>query len=83
MTLEERFEDAAARSKSLPKQDNNTLLEIYSLYKQATKGNVSGPKPGMFDMVGKAKHDAWAKLEGTSREDAMTRYITLIDSLAG
>ena len=83
MTLEERFEDAATRSKSLPKQDNNTLLEIYSLFKQATKGDVSGPKPGMFDMVGKAKRDAWAELEGTSKDDAMKQYIALIDRLAG
>jgi acyl-CoA-binding protein len=79
--LKEKFEDAAARSKSLPNQSNEVLLELYALYKQATKGDVSGSQPGMFDMVGRAKYDAWSKLKGTSTDDAMTSYISRINEL--
>lgn len=76
------FETAVAESKSLSKRpDNETLLKIYSLYKQGTSGDVSGKRPGMFDMVGRAKYDAWAKLKGTGTDDAMQRYVDLINSL--
>ncbi|MDJ0839448.1 MAG: acyl-CoA-binding protein [Acidobacteriota bacterium] len=81
MSLEQDFEAAATRSKQLPQQSNENLLKIYSLYKQAVKGDVSGPKPGMFDMVGKAKYDAWSKLAGMSQEEAKTQYIALIEKL--
>jgi acyl-CoA-binding protein len=79
--LKAQFEEAAVRSKSLPNQPNEVLLELYALYKQATKGDVSGPEPGMFDMVGRAKYDAWSKLKGTATEDAMTTYISRIQEL--
>ena len=81
MSLDERFQDAAARSKSLSNPGNDVLLQIYSLYKQGTKGDVSGKKPGMFDMVGKAKYDAWEKLKGTSQDDAKEQYVALIEKL--
>ena len=36
MTLQEQFEKAISESKSLPKKpSNDTLLKIYSLYKQS------------------------------------------------
>lgn len=80
--LEKQFDKAVADSKQLPtKPDNATLLQIYSLYKQATEGDVQGKRPGFTDMVGRAKYDAWAKLEGKSAEDAMQEYVDLIESL--
>jgi diazepam-binding inhibitor (GABA receptor modulator, acyl-CoA-binding protein) len=80
--LTAQFEAAAQAAKSLPKRpDNATLLQLYALYKQATGGDVSGGRPGMFDMVGQAKYDAWAKLRGTGREAAMQQYVDLIASL--
>ncbi len=82
--LKGEFEAAAAASKTLPKRpDNDTLLRLYALFKQATSGDVSGPRPGGFDFVGGAKHDAWAKLAGTSTEDAMRAYVALVESLKG
>ena len=75
---------AAAASKQLPKRpDNNTLLELYALYKQGTTGDVSGPEPAAFDFVGRAKYDAWTGLKGTSRDDAMRAYVDLVDKLRG
>jgi acyl-CoA-binding protein len=76
------FDKAVADSKKLAeKPDNNTLLKIYSLYKQATEGDVSGSRPGMLDMVGRAKYDAWAKLKGKTGDAAMKEYVDLIESL--
>ena len=80
--LKAAFEKAVAESKSLPeKPDNMTLLKIYSLYKQATEGDVEGKRPGFTDMVGRAKYDAWAEQKGSSADDAMQAYIDLIESL--
>ncbi len=80
--LQSLFETAVAESKNLSSRpDNDTLLKIYSLYKQGTSGDASGKRPGMFDMVGRAKFDAWAKLSGTGQEDAMQQYVDLINSL--
>lgn len=36
----------------------------------------------MMDFVGKAKWDAWKKLEGTSKEDAAKQYIALLRSVS-
>jgi acyl-CoA-binding protein len=76
------FEKAVADSKSLAeKPDNMTLLKIYSLYKQASAGDVEGKRPGFTDMVGRAKFDAWAALKGKTAEGAMQEYIDLVESL--
>ncbi|MBX3637916.1 MAG: acyl-CoA-binding protein [Rubrivivax sp.] len=80
--LQAAFEKAVAESKQLPeKPDNMTLLKIYSLYKQATEGDVEGKRPGFTDMVGRAKYDAWAAVKGKSKNDAMKEYVDLIESL--
>ena len=80
--LQSRFQQAAKDSKELPKRpDNNTLLKLYSLYKQATAGDVTGSRPGGFDMEGKMKYDAWARQKGKAREAAMQEYIDLVESL--
>lgn len=82
--LREEFEAAAAASRTLPKRpDNDTLLSLYALFKQATSGDVAGARPGGFDFVNAAKYDAWSKLKGTSQEDAMRRYIAVVESLKG
>lgn len=80
--LKNRFEVAAQEAQSLAKRPNNEdLLRLYSLYKQATVGNVTGKRPGFTDMVGRAKYDAWAGRQGMSQEEAMHAYIDLVDSL--
>lgn len=83
--LQERFEQAQVDVKTLTsKPSNDDLLELYASYKQATEGDAAnGKKPGRFDLVGKAKYDAWGKLTGTSPDEAMTRYIATVDRLLG
>ena len=81
--LKAQFEAAVAYSKNLSERpDNNTLLKIYGLYKQATAGDNGEKKPGFGDMVGRAKWDAWNGFKGTSSEDAMQQYVDLIQSLS-
>jgi acyl-CoA-binding protein len=80
--LKASFETAAAAAKKTKKKpDNAALLKLYSYYKQATEGDVTGERPGGFDFVGGAKYDAWAKLKGTSRDDAMTQYVKQVEKL--
>lgn len=80
--LETRFQQAVTESKTLDERpDNMTLLQLYALYKQATGGDVEGDRPGFTDMVGRAKWDAWNALKGTPAEQAMQRYIDLVESL--
>lgn len=80
--IQTAFEAAVTASKALTQRpDNATLLKIYALYKQATEGDVAGTKPGFSDLVGRAKWDAWNALKGTAANDAMQRYIDLIDGL--
>jgi acyl-CoA-binding protein len=82
--LKTQFEQAAREAQKLPKKpDNDTLLRLYALYKQATVGDVSGKRPGFMDMVGQAKYDAWAKVKGSSKDAAMQAYIDLVDQLKG
>ena len=81
--LKKQFEAAVANSKKLTERpDNSTLLKIYALYKQATEGDNGDKRPGMMDMVGRAKWDAWDKIKGTDAKAAMQQYIDLIESLS-
>ena len=80
--LERAFTEATAASKQLSRTpDNQTLLKLYALYKQATAGDATGSRPGGFDFVGAAKYDAWAGLKGMSKDAAMQGYVDLVESL--
>ena len=83
MNIQEQFEQAVSRSKSLTeKPGNDILLQLYSLYKQATEGDVNvEPPANAFDFVGKAKYNAWESLKGKSKENAMQEYVDLVSKL--
>ena len=85
MELKARFEQAIAESKTLSeKPSNETLLQLYSLYKQATEGDAPEDGPSNpFDFVAKAKHNAWSELKGLASEAAMDQYIALVAKLKG
>lgn len=76
--LEQRFADAQAKIKPVTGLGNDVLLELYALFKQATAGNPTGDRPGMLDIKGRAKYDAWAKKQGLSKDAAMQQYIDLV-----
>jgi acyl-CoA-binding protein len=80
--LKSAFEQASKSIQGLSERpDNDTLLRLYALYKQGSEGDVSGPKPGFFDFVGTAKYEAWAKIQGTSQDEAMQKYVDLVKKL--
>lgn len=85
MDIKAQFEQAIADSKSLTeKPGNEILLQLYSLYKQSTEGDVSGEAPtNPFDFVNKAKYEAWAALKGKTTDDAMQEYVDLVEKLKG
>ena len=75
------FERAQADVKTLTKRpSNDDMLFLYAHFKQATEGDNNGKRPGMMDMVGRAKFDAWDKLKGISKDAAMQKYV---DKVAG
>ena len=77
--LSARFAAAQARIKPVTGLGNDVLLDLYALYKQATTGDVTGSRPGMLDLRGRAKYDAWAARRGLTKDAAMTAYIALVD----
>ncbi len=85
MDLKEQFEAAVADSKLLPaRPDNDTLLKLYSFFKQATEGNAPPDAPSNpFDIVARAKYQAWEMLYGMDADTAMRNYIELVNKLKG
>ena len=82
MSLEDQFNAAQAKSKTLSeKPGNDVLLKLYSLFKQGAVGDVNIERPGGFDFVGAAKFDAWEALKGQSKEEAQQAYIDYVESL--
>jgi acyl-CoA-binding protein len=80
--LQKRFKAAQAAATSLrDKPDNDTLLELYSYFKQASEGDAEGERPGTFDFVARAKYDAWASRKGMGRDVAMRGYVKLVEHL--
>jgi acyl-CoA-binding protein len=75
--LAQRFADAQARIKPVS-VGTDVMLQLYALYKQATSGDATGDRPGMLDVRGRAKYDAWAKHKGTTKDAAMEQYISLV-----
>ncbi len=80
--LDDRFAAAQARIKPITGLGNDVLLALYALYKQSTVGDVSGARPGMLDLRGRAKYDAWTARKGTTRDAAKTAYLALVEQHA-
>ncbi|CAK5127872.1 unnamed protein product [Meloidogyne enterolobii] len=60
MSLEEKFQAAVDIVQKLPKEgplqtSNDQKLKFYSLFKQATIGNVNTERPGIFSLVERKK----------------------------
>jgi acyl-CoA-binding protein len=82
MDVTERFEAAQVSVTALAQDPGNDVkLRLYALYKQATAGDAGDKRPSRFDVVGRAKHDAWAAVRGMSPDDAKVAYADLVDQL--
>ncbi|KAL8287197.1 hypothetical protein RQP46_003649 [Phenoliferia psychrophenolica] len=78
--IDARFERAVNIIQSLPRngpiQTNyDDKLLLYSVYKQATEGDIKTSRPGLLDILGRAKWDAWNKRKGVSEDDAKRQYV--------
>tara|TARA_Y100001970_G_scaffold248626_1_gene318335 strand:- start:1880 stop:2146 length:267 start_codon:yes stop_codon:yes gene_type:complete len=82
VNLDDEFKSATERSTKLSKRPpNDVLLKLYSLFKQANEGDVTGDRPGFADLEGRAKYDSWKNLSGKTKEDAKQDYVLLVEEL--
>ena len=76
------FQQASQRVKTLDqKPQDNEMLQLYGLYKQATIGDINTERPSFWNLVGKAKWDSWESYKGLSNKSAENKYIVLVESL--
>ncbi|XP_055535806.1 acyl-CoA-binding protein homolog [Wyeomyia smithii] len=82
MSLDQKFNEAAEKVKTFTKRPSDQeLLVLYALFKQATVGDNTTDKPGMLDLKGKAKWQAWLDKKGTPQDTAKEEYIKLVEEL--
>ena len=78
---EAEFTQAAEDVKRYKQCTNDEQLELYGWYKQATIGDCTTERPGMFDLKGKAKWDAWKSREGSGKGTAMDKYCKVVAAI--
>lgn len=86
MSLQETFKKAvdlagSAEGGKWPLTEDQKLT-LYACYKQVNEGDCKGERPGFFNLVARKKYDAWKAVEGLGKEEAMQRYIDVVDSQA-
>ncbi|KAI4467463.1 acyl-coa-binding protein acbp [Holotrichia oblita] len=91
MTTEEKFNAAVNVIRGLPKNgsyqpSNELMLRFYSYFKQATEGPCKGPRPAFWEVVSRAKYDAWKRLGDMTKAEAMARYVeelhTIVETMS-
>ncbi|CAH0556154.1 unnamed protein product [Brassicogethes aeneus] len=81
MSLDDKFNSACQEIKRFTKRPpDSDMLEVYSLYKQATVGDNNIPKPS--EAKAKAKWEAWSKKRGVNPNTAKEQYVVKVLSLA-
>jgi len=80
------FQTAVVDSKKLTsKPGNDDLLELYGLFKVANDEDFSkAAAPGMFDLKGKAKYNAWKKVaveDGLTADEAQDKYVKKVEEM--
>lgn len=82
MSVADNFARAQEDVKTLTKRPSDQqFLDLYGLFKQATEGDNHTSKPGMFDIKGQFKWNAWKEKAGLSTEAAQQKYVDLVNSL--
>ena len=71
-TAVEEVRTAGDWSKAI--SDDRRLL-CYAFFKQVNAGDVTGTQPWAVQFEARSKWDAWNKIKGTSRSDAMKGYV--------
>mmetsp|Transcript_6104 Transcript_6104/g.10716 ORF Transcript_6104/g.10716 Transcript_6104/m.10716 type:complete len:85 (+) Transcript_6104:373-627(+) len=65
----------AVRHADIASLSNEDKLELYSLYKQSTEGDVKGSQPWAVQFEARAKWDAWAAKQGLPQDQARENYV--------
>jgi len=82
MATKEELDEAVKRVNALKSAPGTSdMLALYALYKQATVGDATGSRPGIFDVKGRAKFDAWSEKKGLARDAAADQYLALAKRL--
>lgn len=86
VSVQERFQAAVNVIKGLPKNgpyqpSNSMMLKFYGLYKQATEGQCRQRKPAFWDVINKAKWDAWNRNSNLTKEEAMEKYVESLQEI--
>ena len=80
--IQPAFVQAQIDVKTLTKRpSHDDMLFLYAHFKQASEGDVQGKRPGMLDLVGRAKYDAWEKAKGMSSDEAMQKYVDQLQEM--
>ncbi len=72
--IELEFKKACVEIKEVTNLDNETMLNLYGLYKQSLEGDCKAAKPSFLDLKGQAKWNAWYENKGMDSTTAMRRY---------
>lgn len=76
------FKEAAEKVKTLSEKPNDeTLLKLYGLYKQATVGNCNISQPWIIQVEARSKWDAWNSHKNKQKNVAEKEYIQLVERL--
>ena len=79
-----RFEAAAAYAATRIAEGSvpeDCILELYGVYKQATKGDCDAKaRPTRLDIKGYAKFTEWMKHKGMTKLDACSMYVRVLES---
>ncbi|PYH74579.1 ACBP-domain-containing protein [Aspergillus vadensis CBS 113365] len=82
VALKNAFEFAVAVVKMLNSEPGNEdKLALYKYFKRAN--NQTPASPGMFDIQGKYKYNAWKEIKDISEAKAQAEYIKQVDTLIG
>ncbi|KAF8305385.1 acyl-CoA-binding protein, partial [Clavulina sp. PMI_390] len=81
-----QFDRAVEIVQSLPKNGPiqtgyEEKLALYRYVWHSTVGNVKQSRPGMWDMLGRAKWDAWAKQKDLSPPEAKWLYVDTVQKV--
>lgn len=77
-----KFSEAIEKVKTLSERpDNETLLKLYGLYKQATVGNCNISQPWAVQVEARAKWEAWNSHYNKSKQTAENEYVQLVETL--
>jgi acyl-CoA-binding protein len=76
--LNAHFENAVPRAKSLARQPStDSLLLLHAYYMQATVGGLTGDRPGITDLRGRANYYASPAQGGLPANAAKEAYLAL------